>query len=147
VKRRWLVIASLLLGLWVPWGMNGAMAAAVRADDAQAIQTVVQLQLSAIADDDAASAFALATQETRSRIGSADIFLQMIKENYDPLYRSQNAIFSTPEVIDGSIIQIVRVTARDNKVWLAVYKMLRDDNDGTWKIDGCQLLETTSISV
>jgi hypothetical protein len=140
------MLMSLLVGLGMPWWASGAMAAALRSDDARAIQIVVQSQLNALAEDDAPRAFALATSAIRSRIGNADDFLQMIKHDYDPVYRHQRAIFSAPEIIDGNIIELVRLTDRDNRVWVAIYKM-EQDNDGSWKIDGCQLLETTSISV
>jgi hypothetical protein len=146
MKRRWLVIMSLLLGLGMPCWTNGVMAASIDDVDAKAIQTVVQSQLNAFAEDDAARAFALATAETRSLIGSADDFLRMIKEEYEPIYRHRRAIYSDPEVIDGNTIQMVRVTDRDNHVWVAIFKMQREA-DGNWKIDGCQLLQTTSVSV
>jgi len=146
MKRRVLVIMSLLFRLGMPCWMSGAMAAAVGEVDAKAIQAVVQAQLNAFADDDAAQAFALATTEMQSLIGSADDFLRMIQEEYTPIYRNRRAIFSTPEIIEGYTIQIVRITDQDNHVWVAIYKM-QQDADGNWKIDGCQLLETTSISV
>ena len=88
----------------------------------------------------------MATSEKRMQIGSADNFLQLIKEQYNPIYRHQRVIFSRPEVIDGDAIQIVRVTDSDSRVWLAIFWMQQEE-DSSWKIDGCQLLETTSVSV
>jgi hypothetical protein len=146
MKRRRVVVTSVLLALILPCWTTGATASEMDSADVKAIQEVVQSQLNALDEDDAVRAFALATESTRSVIGSAENFLRMIKEEYDPIYRHRRALFSTPEVIDGNTIQIVRVTARDNHVWLAVYKM-QQESDGKWKIEGCQLLETTSVSV
>jgi len=79
-------------------------------------------------------------------IGSPDRFLRMIKEEYHPIYRYQRAIFSRAEVIDGDPIQVVRVTDGKGHVWLAIFWMQQEE-DNSWKIDGCQLLQTTSTSV
>lgn len=144
--RHLLVRIGLLLGLGASCLTGDAMAAGMSPADEKAIHTVVQSQLDALAEDDAASAFALATPATRVQFGSPDNFLHIVKQHYNPMYSHRLALFSDPEVIDGTPIQIVRLTDRDSRVWLAVYKMQRD-NDGSWKIDGCQLLETTSISI
>ena len=144
--RHFLMRIGLLLGLGASCLVGGAMAAGMSPADEKAIHSVVQSQLDALAEDDAASAFALATPATRVQFGNPDNFLHIVKQHYNPIYNHRLALFSDPEVIDGTPIQIVRLTDRDSRVWLAVYRMQRD-NDGSWKIDGCQLLETTSISI
>lgn len=142
-----MVVTSLLLGLLMPaWTTGAAVTEEISADDAIAIHVAVQTQLDAFAEDDAASAFELATSDTQTKIGSADNFLHLVKKHYNPIYRHQIVIFSRPEVIEGETIQLVRVTDRDSHVWLALYHMQRE-TDGRWKIDGCQLFETTSISI
>ncbi len=79
-------------------------------------------------------------------IGSPDKFLRLIKEEYNPIYRYQRVIFSAPEVVNGDAIQVVRVTDNSSRVWLAIFWMQQEE-DSRWKIDGCQLLETTSVSI
>jgi len=145
IMKRFLVKMSLLFAMGA-YLMSGALAAGLSAADGEAIRAVVQSQLDAFAKDDAVSAFALATPATRGRFGSPDNFLYVVKQHYNPIYSHRLALFSDPELIDGTAIQVVRLTDRDSRVWLAVYEMQRE-NDGSWKIDGCQLLETTSISV
>lgn len=144
--KRFLATASLLVGLCAPWWNSAAALDGITTADAIAIHEVVQSQLDALAKDDAASAFELATPEKRMQIGSADNFLRLIKEQYNPIYRYQRVMFSRPEVVDGDAIQIVRVTDGASKVWLAIFWMQQEE-DSSWKIDGCQLLETTSISI
>ena len=144
--KRFLAMASLLAGLSAPlWG-NAEELKAITTADAIAIHEVVQSQLDALANDDAASAFELATPEKRMLIGSPDNFLRLIKEQYNPIYRHQRALFSHPEVVNGDAIQLVRVTDSESRVWLAIFWMQQEE-DSSWKIDGCQLLETSSVSI
>jgi hypothetical protein len=145
--KRLFAIATLLIGLVAPCGTFGAEPLNdITTADAIAIRTVVQSQLEALAEDDATSAFELTTPTKRMQIGTADNFLRMIKEEYTPIYRPRLALFSSPQVIDGNAIQIVRITGDDRHVWVAIFWMLQDE-DSEWKIDGCQLLETTSLSI
>lgn len=114
--------------------------------DEKAIHVVVQSQLDAFRKDDAVRAFGFATSSTRSQIGSPDKFLRIVKEQYMPIYRHRVAIFSNPEMIGGEAIQTVRLTDADGLVWVALYKMQRE-KDGKWRIEGCQLFGTSSVSV
>lgn len=144
--KRLLILAGLLVGLSSTWCTNAVAVDAITTADAIAIRETVQSQLDAFSNDDAASAFELATSEKRMLIGSADNFLRLIKEQYNPIYRYQRVIFSQPEVVNGDAIQVVRVTDSDSRVWLAIFWMQQEEGS-SWKIDGCQLLETTSVSV
>ncbi|KRB73580.1 DUF4864 domain-containing protein [Noviherbaspirillum sp. Root189] len=144
--KRLLATATLLIGLAGPWWTSAMAVDAITTADAIAIHDAVQLQLEALANDDADRAFELASPEKRMLIGSPDRFLRLIKEQYNPIYRYERAIFSSAEVIDGNAIQIVRVTDENSKVWIAVFWM-QEGEDSRWKIDGCQLLETTSVSI
>lgn len=111
-----------------------------------AIQSAVQLQIEALTNDDADRAFALTTETTRSRLGSPDNFLRMIKEQYDPVYRHRTALYSAPTVVHGKVYQVVRLTDLESHVWLAIY-LMHKDAEGTWKIDGCQLIETRTVAI
>jgi hypothetical protein len=135
--------------VWVPmlaFGPLSASASEVSAADAKAIREVVQSQFDAFEDDDAPAAFALTSQASRSRLGSPDEFLRLIKEQYGPIYRHRTALFSGPQVIGADTLLIVRLTSPDSHVWIAIYRMEREP-DGKWKIDGCHLLQTTSVSI
>lgn len=145
MKRRIFAMLVLFAGLALPWGMAAA-GSGISKEDRIAITSVVQLQLQALADDDADTAFALATADTRTKLGNSATFLQIIKQKFGPIYRHQRAIFSQPEVIGGHTLQAVRLTDGDSSVWLAIYLMQREA-DGKWKIADCKLLETTSISI
>lgn len=144
--KRLLTTTSMVVGLLVPWWNSAFALENITTADAIAIHETVQLQLEALSNDDAVGAFELATPEKRLLIGSPDNFLRLIKEEYNPIYRYQGVIFSHPEVIDGAAIQMVRVTDGYSRVWVAVFWMQQGE-DSAWRIDGCQLLETTSVSV
>lgn len=144
--KRLLAIAGLLGVLIAPCWCNAEAIGNITTADAIAIHEAVQSQLDALENDDAAGAFELATPEKRMLIGSPDNFLRLIKEQYNPIYRHQQVIFSRPEVVNGDAIQVVRVTDSESHVWLAIFWMQQEE-DNNWKIDGCQLLETTSISI
>jgi hypothetical protein len=146
MKRQWLlIVAGLLIGGAVP-GWNIAIADELNAVDAAEINAVVQAQLDAFANDDAQRAFALASTQTRMLIGDPDDFLRLVKEQYTPVYRNRFAFFFKPETVHGATFQIVSLTAPDSRVWIALYRVEREE-DGNWKIDGCQLLETSSVSI
>lgn len=145
--KRWLIIIGLVCGL------SGLVAPAqaeplgdITTADAIAIHDVVQAQLEAFAKDDAVAAFELATLEKRVLIGSPDNFMRLIRELYEPIYRHKTLIYSRPEVVHGNAVQLVRVTDRQSKVWVAIFWMQQDDNL-QWKIDGCHLLETATVSI
>jgi hypothetical protein len=144
MPRRVLILPGILLALLMFW--RDVAADPVSSSDAQAIHDVVQSQLDAFSEDDASRAFSLATEHMRALIGTPDRFLQMIKDQYPPVYRNRLALFSQPERIDGHTVIIVRLTDSDNLVWLAVYELAREA-DGAWKIEGCNLVETTTVSV
>jgi hypothetical protein len=121
-------------------------AAPLQSSDIKAIQVAVQAQLDAFAQDDGDAAFGLSSTDTRSRFGSPDNFLRVVKKHYTPIYRHSRANFSAPEIIEGEVYQMVDLIDENSRVWIAVYRMERDDA-GLWKIDGCQLHETGGISI
>ena len=142
-----LTTMALLAGLaLIPPEIRAEVLGALTSDDVNAIHAAVQSQLDALAQDDAARAFDLATSEKRMQVGTPDNFLRMMKYQYTPIYRNLGVIFSMPEVLDGDPIQAVRITDGDGHVWLAIFWMQRDQ-DTKWKIDGCQLFETDSVSI
>jgi hypothetical protein len=145
MKRRFLAMLTLLAGLMLPW-QNAAGTDEITKQDRVAIRAVVQAQLEALAADDADTAFALTTADTRSKLGDPATFLQIIKEQFQPIYHHRRAIFSMPEIMAGRILQVVRLTDGDSSVWLAAF-LMQKDQDGNWKVDDCKLFETSSVSI
>lgn len=143
MKRLTLAVAMFVM--FGSWAFH-AGAAELRDSEVVAIHRAVRSQIEALVNDDAARAFDLATEDTRSRLGSPDNFLRIIKEKYDPVYRHRMALYSPPQIVLGKVYQAVRLTDLDSHVWVAIYLMHKDEQ-GTWKIDGCQLVETKAVAV
>lgn len=146
MKHPFLAVAIFIFGAFLSWSPAAAQVVDLSPADVTEIQGAVQSQIEALANDDADSAFELTTAETKSRLGTPERFLALIKEQYDPVYRNRLVMMATPKMVAGSVYQLVRLTALDSQVWLAIYQMDKDP-DGSWKIDGCELIETTLVSV
>ena len=63
----------------------------------------------------------------------------MVREAYPVVYRPAAVSFLAPRGAAGAIYQPVRLVDADSRPWVAVYRMQRQA-DGTWRIDGCELI-------
>ena len=118
-----------------------ALASVARAHDASdraAIRGVIESQMRAFQRDDGESAFSFASPMIRRMFGSAEIFMDMVRQGYQPVYRPKAVEFGDLEEIAGQLAQKVHVIAPDGRPVTAVYIMTRLP-DGTWRIDGCYL--------
>ncbi len=140
------VLGSVHAGTQAGTLVAAERAIAIGKGDESAIRGAVRLQIEALVNDDAERAFALATQDTRNRLGSPARFLQIIKEQYDPVYRHRRALYQRPQVVLGKVYQVVRLTDLDSHVWAAIY-LMHKDGKGVWRIDGCQLVETRAVAI
>ncbi len=132
------MMRPFLLAL-ILFGTSAALPAAeVSPRDALAIRAVIADQLDAFTHDDAPRAFSLATEGIRAQFGTPEAFINMVRSAYPVVYRRKAVRFETPAVIEGEIIQPVRMTDAEGRTWLALYPMQREA-DGGWRINGCQL--------
>jgi len=106
--------------------------------DAGAIRQVIEAQIAAFRRDDAEGAFALATPGIRAAFGTAQNFLEMVRTSYAVVYRPRSVQFEAPVVVDGEVVQAVRMTDAEGRAWIALYPMQKQA-DGSWKTNGCQL--------
>lgn len=144
MRFKFVAVGVLLLGLLMAF--DSERGTNVKPADADAIHAVVQQQLNALLIDDETGAFEVTSVEARAFFGSASNFLRAMKTYYRPIYRHRIAQFSVARTMGNIALQPVRVTANDSRVWIAIYRMERDDG-GAWKIDGCQLLPTANIAL
>jgi hypothetical protein len=132
------IVALLLLGLTA-----ASPAEEISKEDAAAIRAVISEQLDAFAHDDGPRAFSLATAGIRSQFGTPEVFMEMVKAEYAVVYRPKSVQFQPPYLIEGQVIQPVRMTDAEGRSWLAIYPMRREG--GRWRTDGCLLHRLPSV--
>ncbi len=110
--------------------------------DWKAIRTVIGDQLAALKKDDGARAFKHAAPGLQAQFGDAATFMQMVHAGYQPLIDARYREYLDGAVIDGQVVQPVRLVLRDDHVLVALYTMQKDDA-GRWRIAGCLLAPST----
>ena len=123
---------------------SGAADAEATLPDAEwpAIKATIAEQLAALKAGDGTKAFAHASPAIRQQFGDAANFLTMVRTAYGALIAARYTEFLEGAVIDGSVIQPLRLVAPDNSVRVALYTMQKQP-DGRWKISGCVLAPST----
>jgi hypothetical protein len=112
------------------------------AADWKAIRQVIGDQVRALKADDAAKAFSFASPGIREQFGTPENFLGMVRTAYGALIAARYTEFLEGAVIDGNVIQPLRLIAPDNTVQVALYTMEKQ-KDGRWRISGCVLAPST----
>ena len=111
------------------------------AGDEDSIRAVIADQMAAFRRDDAAGAYSFATPKIQQQFGNAEIFLEMVRTGYRPVYRPSSVEFLDLVTVEGQLVQRVYVIGPDGRPRTALYIMERQP-DGSWKIDGCILTES-----
>jgi hypothetical protein len=128
-----LALVGLILGLTAP-----VFAQHLSPADRTAIRDVIQSQVEAFRRDDGAGAFGLASPTIRGMFGTPEIFMDMVRQGYQPVYRPKVFDFSEVVTLQGQVTQKVHVIGPDGRPVTAFYPMTQLP-DGTWLIDGCYL--------
>ena len=130
---RMLAIVGLLVGL-----AFGVQAQDVSDADRTAIRDIIQSQVDAFRRDDGDAAFGLASPSIRGMFGSSDIFMDMVRQGYQPVYRPKEFDFAEIVTLNGQVTQKVHVVGPDGRPVTAFYPMTQLP-DGSWRINGCYL--------
>ena len=133
MAMRWALLIGLLLG----WAV-AAQAQDVSSADRAAIRDTIQSQVDAFRRDDGEAAFGYASPGIRRLFGTADTFMDMVRQGYQPVYRPR--VFDFREIVSlhGQITQKVHIVGPDGRPVTAFYPMTQLP-DGSWRIDGCYL--------
>lgn len=133
--RTYVAALLLIIGFAVqPAGANGTDPAVEKA-----IQHVISSQMEAFKVDDGATAFSFAAPHIQEMFSTPDMFMNMVRQGYQPVYRPQYVEFShLAQGADGMFAQHVIVQAPSGELMMAVYPMIQDDN-GNWRIAGVYL--------
>ena len=108
----------------------------------KAIKKVIGDQRAALKAGDATKAFAQASPGIRAQFETPEKFLAMVRTAYDALLAARYVEFLEGAVVEGNVIQPLRLIAPDNSVQVALYTMEKQ-KDGRWKIAGCVLAPST----
>ena len=132
----------LLLLAALPPGGSGAQqkstAGSPSAVEWNCIKQTISAQVNALKAGDAAKAFSFASPVIRDQFGTPAHFLEMVRGGYGALIAARYTEFLEGAVIEGRIVQPLRLIAPDNTVLVALYTMEKQ-RDGVWKIAGCVL--------
>lgn len=129
-------VAACPLAQGLPPGVSGA--------DRQSIEGVIARQLDAFRHDDAAGAYAFAAPSIQRMFPTPDIFMDMVRRGYAPVYRPSDVVFADLALRDGDLVQTVELTGPDGRPVTALYTMERQP-DGSWRIAGCMLVPSARI--
>ena len=116
---------------------------AVRAQDSAegpAIRDVISGQLEAFGRDDGSGAFAFASPTIRAKFQTPEIFMDMVRRHYAPVYRPREVSFRGLRAGPRGPVQEVLLVGPGGEAVTALYLMQRQP-DGRWKINGVQLVK------
>ncbi len=128
-----LAFLGLALGFAVP-----AAGQDVSAADRSAIRDVIRAQVNAFRRDDGEGAFGFASPAIRGLFGTAESFMHMVRQGYQPVYRPRVFEFREIVTLHGEVTQKVHVVGPDGQPVTAYYPMVQLP-DGSWRINGCYL--------
>ncbi len=106
--------------------------------DRAAIRDIIARQVEAFRRDEGDAAFGLASPMIQQMFGSTDVFMDMVRQGYQPVYRPRAFEFGEIVALDGQPTQKVRVIGPDGRPVTAFYPMTQLP-DGSWRINGCYL--------
>jgi hypothetical protein len=141
--RRAFLVHALAAALW-PAAAPLAHAAETKLAKAdwQAIRKVISQQLAALRAGDGDRAFSLASPGIQAQFENEHTFMAMVRGAYSPLLVARYTEFLEGAIIDGIVIQPLRLIAPDNTVQVALYT-LEKQGKGRWRISGCRIAPST----
>jgi hypothetical protein len=120
-------------------------AESLSADDKAAFQSVISGQIEAFRAEDGARAYSYAAPMIKQIFPNPDVFMNMVRQGYQPVYRPQSFKFGAAGLsASGRPIQRVTVVGPDGVTYEAIYTMERQP-DGSWQISGCAIVRAPDL--
>jgi hypothetical protein len=129
----------IFLAVLLCFGLTASAAAFTDADRA-AVQSAITRQLNAFRADDPAAAYSFAAPSIKAMFPTQDIFMDLVRRGYQPVYRSRSHAFAGLTETAAGLEQIVDIVDSAGEFWTARYT-LEKQPDGSWKITSCTLLK------
>lgn len=114
-------------------------------DAVEGSRQIIQRQIEAFLKEDAGAAYAFAAPGIKARYPDKDVFFDMVKKSYQPVYKPGNYAFGRSLSLNGgeTILHEVLIEGRDGKDWKAIYQLLRQP-DGSYRIGGVMMAPETA---
>ena len=112
----------------------------------RAIRGIISGQIEAFQRDDGAAAYGYASPTIQGLFPDIDRFMAMVRQRLPAGLPAE--VGDLRPVVEDSAgpEQRVFVTGPDGRNWVAVYS-LQKQPDGSWRINGCMLVEDTGESI
>lgn len=130
-------LGFILAGLVAGASLASHPASAEPVGDARSI---ISRQIEAFLADDKATAYSFASPQIQTLYPNQDLFFEMVKRGYAPVYRPGNFAFGRWKIEAGQVLQEVLIRAPDGKDWTALYTLTRQP-DGSYKINAVRMLQ------
>ena len=112
----------------------------------KAAQGVVDSQLKALKAGDGVTAYSFASPTIQRMFPTPDAFMAMVTTAYQPVRNPQSYSFGKSEETSATTVaQQVMIVGPDGKNYEAMYTIERQA-DGTYKITGCSLKASNSLT-
>lgn len=113
--------------------------------DSRTFQSIIKDQMSAFASGNARAAFSFATNGLKQRFQSPELFMEMVRQGYQPVYNPKSVTFGRSKMTQFGPTQEVYVVGPKGQNWLALYSFEQQD-DGSWRISGCYLTKSDGFA-
>ncbi|MDC1315759.1 DUF4864 domain-containing protein [Alphaproteobacteria bacterium] len=98
---------------------------------------IITQQIEAFKIEDAEKAYFFAAPYIKIRFDNSDVFMKMVKENYEPVSNPKSFYFMNSKFLNGSIYHQLQIVSQSNKIYIATYSLTLSGSE--WKISGCSL--------
>jgi len=139
-------LAGVLFGLVLLFAGGAPRGDEMKGGEAAAIRSIIESQIEAFRRDDGVAAYALASPTIHGIFTSADQFMAMVRNGYAPVYRPKSVTFGPLVNSPMGPLQKVYLVGPDGENYVAIYTLERQP-DGTWKINGCVIVEDDGTSI
>lgn len=148
IRRFHLILCSSVIAIFMALFLSPAVTAKenlLSESDQQAVQQVIDGQISAFKTDDYSTAYSFAAPNVRQAFPSIQMFIEMVRSQYMPLYRPVSYLFGRNTLSEGRVYQELIVTDLNRQLWQIIYT-LRQQDDKTWKVTNVVMYPYDGVS-
>lgn len=117
----------------------------INTEERQTVQTVIKNQITAFLAEDSDTAFQFAAPNIKKVFPTADVFMEMVKRSYQPVYKPNQYRFGKTHHDNSRIAQSVFIEDSNGIAYEAIYELRKQEN-GKWLISGVYLQKLPQTS-